>query len=107
MSIRSMLRQTLTLYAKASYNSEGREVVGAGTDIACRFQAVSKQRLLPNGSIISVDAIAYILPGTTIAENDHVAHDGVRYKIYGIYDTPGGDGQSKFIKLELTQWPQT
>lgn len=107
MSIKSLLRQTLTIYTQTSYNAEGREVVGAGTDYDCRFQAASKEKLMPGGSKASLDAIAYVLPTTTVSEDDHVTYDGVRYKIIGIYETPGGDGQTKFKKLELSQWPQT
>lgn len=102
-----MLRQTLTLYSESSYNAEGREVVGSGTDYSCRFQASSKQRLLPNGSIVSIDAVAYVMPDVDIEFDDHVEFDGTRYKVLGTYKTPGGDGQTKFIKLELALWQET
>lgn len=107
MSVKSLLKQTLTIYGQTSYNAEGREVVGAGVDVSCRFQQTSKQKLAPNGSTISIDAIAYVPEDTEVEDDDHVDYDGTRYKVVGLYATPNGRGEVEFIKLELSQWPQT
>lgn len=107
MSVKSLLRQSMTVYGQTSYNAEGREVVGAGTSVQCRFQETTKQKIAPNGSVISLDAIAYVPEDTTVAEDDHVEYNGTRYKVVGLYATPNGIGEVEFIKLELTQWPQT
>lgn len=107
MSVQALLRQTITVYGQTSYNAEGREVVGAGVDVKCRFQETTKQKMMPNGTTISLDALAYVPEDTDVEEDDHVEYQGTRYKVIGLYATPNGIGEVEFIKLELTEWPQT
>ena len=107
MGLLGLLNQKITLYAKSSYNSEGREVVGAGSSIKCRFQRTTKRSLLPNGSLQTIDAIVYVPPGTTIATDDKVSFSSVDYKVFGKYDAVDGQGDINHIKLELIKWLAT
>lgn len=104
MGITSLFNQTISLYNKSSYDDEGREVVGSATSVRCRFQRTSKRRLLPNGTLLTIDAIVYI-PGTTsINTDDKVTFAGVNYKVIGRYDAIGANGVANHIKLEVVKW---
>lgn len=107
MSLLGLLNQTINIYTKSSYNAYGREVVGTATEIHARVQAVTKQRLLPNGSIINILALAYVPSDTTVNIDDKVSYGGVDYKVFGKYATPDGTGTTSFIKLELVKWKAT
>lgn len=104
MSLQSLLNQTITIYAKSSYNEEGREVVGDGTSIKCRFQQTTKRRLLPNGSLQTIDAVVYVPGSTSINTDDKVSFGGVNYKVFGKYAAIDGIGQTNHLKLELIKW---
>jgi hypothetical protein len=107
MTPAGLLNQTLTLYSKSSYDSYGREVVGTGSSVKCRVQETTKQKLLPNGSLITINAIAYVPGGTTIAIDDRIDVGTTKYKVYGIYNAVDGSGDTNHIKLELTKWRET
>lgn len=107
MSIRGLLNQTITIASKSGYNAYGRETVGTPTTVDARFQKQTKQKLLPNGSLITIEAICYVPSDTTVAVDDKVTHAGVNYKVYGIYGAVDGAGDTNHIKLELTKWRAT
>lgn len=104
MSATNLFNQTITLYSKSSYDAYGREVVGAGASVNCRFQHKTKQRLLPDGSLKTIHAIAYIPGGTTIAEDDRVTYGSDTYKVFSINNAVDGSGNINHIKLELIKW---
>lgn len=106
MSLKSLFRQTITIYAKSGYDSQGRESVGAGTTAKARFQATSKTRLLPNGSIKNIDGIAYVGSDVTVNIDDKVTYDSENYKVLGKYKVPDGQGNTNHIKLELIKWQE-
>lgn len=113
MSLLGLLNQTITIYAKSSYGADGREIVGAGVTAKSRFQLVSKRTLLPRnqtnstGSVIEIDAIAYVPASTTVATDDKVSYGGSNYKVITRYAVPGAQGTMEFIKLELQKWQST
>ena len=107
MSINGLLNQTITIASKSGYNAYGRENVGAGTSVKARFQKKTKQRLLPNGSVIMIEATVYVPADTTIAIDDKITYDSVNYKVFGIYDAVDGGGDINHKKLELTRWRAT
>lgn len=107
MSLAGFLNQTITVYTKSSYNAYGREVVGSGTDYPALVQPTTKQRLLPDSSLITIDAIAYIEPTTPVEVDDRVAFSSIQYKIHGKYTAVDGAGKTDHIKLELIKWRQT
>ena len=106
MSVQSLLRQSLTTYAVSGYGSDGRETVGSATTHPCRFQATTRTRLLPNNTLVTIEATAYVAPTVTIAIGDKVTYDSNDYKVIGKYSTPNGGGDTEFVKLELARWKQ-
>lgn len=107
MSIGGLLNQEITIAPKSGYNAYGRETVGVAVTVAARFQLKTKQKLLPNGSVVTIEAIAYIPADTTIAIDDKVTHQAVNYKVEGIYGAVDGAGSTNHIKLELSKWQAT
>jgi hypothetical protein len=104
MSIGNLLQQTITIYSKTSYGSDGRPAVGTGTEVSARFQPKQVRKPLPNGDVLVVDAIAYVPADTTIATDAKVTYDSVTYRVLNVYKTPDGKGNTKFIRLELAKW---
>ena len=104
MSLIGLLNQTITIYAKSSYGADGREIVGAGVSVQSRFQATTKRKLLPNGSLLTIDAIVYVLSTITVNTDDKVSYNGSDYKVYGKYAAIDGAGQTNHFKLELIKW---
>ena len=105
--ITGLLNQTITVYGKSSYNAEGREVVGSGTSVKARIQPKIKRRLMPNGSVVNIDAIAFVNNDATVDTDDRVDLGSDKYKVAGKYSVPGADGNTDHIELELIKWRQT
>ena len=104
MSIGNLLSQTITIYNKSSYDEFGRLVLGAGIDINARVQPKSTRRLLPNGDVLTIDALTYVPADTTVNTDDKIVYGNDTYKVYGKYPTPDGKGNTAFIRLELLKW---
>lgn len=104
MSFPGMLNQSITLYSKSGYDDYGREEVGSGSTVKCRFQRTTKRKLLDNGNIIIIEAIAYVPSDTTVVTDDKVTFDSQDYKVLGRYDAITGPGDTHHIKLELVKW---
>lgn len=104
MSLGGLLNQTITLYNKTSYDAYGDEVVGTGTSIKCRFQRTTKRRLLPNGSVITLEGICYVPSDTTVNTDDRITYGTDNFKVFGKYDAVAGTGHTHHIKLELVKW---
>lgn len=102
-----LFNQTIAISSKTGYDREGRETVGTATNVQARIQATTKQRLLPNGSMTTIVAIAYVPFDTTVEIDDKVLWNNYAYKVFGRYATPGYDGNATFIKLELIRWLQS
>lgn len=107
MSLLGLLNQTITIASKSSYNNEGREVVGAGTSVKCRFQQTTKRRLLPNGSLQTIDGIVYVPGDTSVNTDDKVTFNSVTYKVFSKYAAVDGSGNTDHYKLELIKWLAT
>lgn len=108
MSLNGLLNQTIVVYGKTSYNAYGREVVsGSATSVKARFQPQTKTRLLPNGAVLTIDAVAYVPANTTINVDDRVDVGTTRYKVLAKYPTPDGQGNTNHIKIELIKWQET
>jgi hypothetical protein len=105
--IRGLFNQTLTIYNKSSFNAEGREVVGAGTNYQARVQQTTGQKMLPNGSLITIDIIAYVQSDITVSVGDRIDYSGVKYKVFGKYGAVDGAGVINHYKLELIKWRET
>ena len=107
MGVAALFNQTITLYPKASYNKDGREVVGAGVTHKVRIQPVTKSRLLPNGQVARIDAICYMKPDVTVEIDYKITHNGKDYKVFGKSLAIDGSGNTNHIKFELIQWKAT
>ena len=102
MSVIGLFNQTILIYGKTSYNSQGREVLGSGVSVRARLQPKRKSIFLPNQEVIALAAIAYVPADTTVNIDDRVTYAGVNYKVFSKYPVPGGTGNIDHIKLELT-----
>lgn len=102
--INSLLNQLVVLYPKSGYNREGRETADTGTNVYARFQETTRRRLLPDGSMVTIRAVAYFPADTTINTDDTVVYGGNTFKVFAKYATPGRDGSTNHIKVELLQW---
>lgn len=107
MSINGLLNQQITIASKTGYNAYGRESVGSGATVQARFQKNVKQKLLPNGSLITIEATVYVPSDTVVVVDDKVTYGGVDYKVYGIYTAVDGTGKTNHLKLELVKWKAT
>lgn len=104
MSITGLLNQTITIQAKSGYGANGRETVGASVSVKGRVQLKAKRVLLPNGSTVTIDGVAYV-PSTTTVDTDYkVTYLGVSYKVVARYAVPDQMGSTHHIKLELVKW---
>lgn len=104
MSVTGLMNQSLTVYSKSGYDKYGRETVGTGTSVACRFQKTTKQRLALNGALTTIVGIVYVPADTTVAIEDKITFDAVNYRVFGIYAAVDGAGNDNHLKLELTKW---
>lgn len=107
MSINGLLNQTITLASKSGYDKYGRETVATGASIKARFQKTTKQKLAPNGALVTIDAIVYVPSDTTVVVDDKITYGGVDYKVYGIYAAVDGSGGTHHLKLEVIKWKAT
>lgn len=106
MSLIGLLNQTINIQNQTSYNNEGREIVGSGTSVRSRFQQTTKRRLLPNGSLQTIDAIVYVPGTTTVTTDSKITYNGVSYKVFSIYNAIDGSGRTSHIKMEVIKWQQ-
>ena len=107
MSLKSLFNQTLTFYAKSSYNSYGREIVGSAVSVKGRFQETTKRVLLPNGNLLTIDGIVYVPADTTVNTDDRMDYGGNKFKVYGKYSAVDGKGDTNHIKLHVVKWKET
>jgi hypothetical protein len=107
MSLRGLQNQTVTIYTKASYNEYGREVMGGNVNYPARVQETTKRKMMPNGNLVTIDAIAYLPPTATVNTDDRADYNGTKFKIFGKYSAVDGNGNVNNIKLELIKWKET
>lgn len=99
--------QSITVYPKSNYNRYGRVVIGAGSEANCRFQKVTKTRLLPNGETKIIEAVVYTKAGLSININDRVDFGSDKYQVFGKSEPVDGNGVVNHLKLELLRWQET
>lgn len=104
MSFSNLLNQSISIYRKAGYDKFGKPTDASPTTVNARFQKTTKQRLLPNSSLVTIAAIVYVPSGTSVEANDKVVYGGVDYKVFGKYEAVDDTGSTHHIKLELTKW---
>ena len=109
MSLKSLMRQTITLYNRSGFDRYGKETVGAGTSVLARVQIVSKVRFhfSAQGSDAAeyvIAAIIYVPSATTVNEGDKITYNSVDYRVHGVTLSTDGQGDTAFKKLECTKW---
>ena len=104
MSINSLLNQTITHYPNAGKDRYGRDLDGSGTSYNARFQYASDERILPNGQVVTIDAIVYVAPDVTVNVDDRIDYGGERYRVHGKSTPVDMNGNTHHIKLKLTKW---
>jgi len=104
MSVNNLLNQSVSLYSKASYGADGREVVGVATTVPARFVEGTKSRLLPNQQIVTIDALIYLKPDQSIEINDKVTYGSTNYKVHAIKVGRGLSGDAHHKTVEVKKW---
>lgn len=102
--IKGLLNQTISVQGKTGYDVFGRETHDTASNVKCRFQKSPIQRLLPNGSLITIEAVVYVADDADVDIDDRVTFDSEDYKVYGKYQAVDGLGNTNHYKLELTKW---
>lgn len=104
MSYLGLLNQRLTIYDKTAYTADGREVLDGGRVVKGRLQEATKRRLMPNGTVLTIDAIAYLPSDVAITTDTKITYSSTTYKVIGIYKAVDGTGNVHNIKAELVKW---
>lgn len=105
MSIDSLLNQTITHYAHSSYGKNGRESFSTGSSIRARLQPKTKRILGPDGTVLTINAIAFISKNNTVNTNDKITYGTTVYKVADVYPVPDDMGETDHIELRLILWP--
>ena len=101
MAINDYLNQTVTHYARGSYDGYGREVDGATTVYNARVELFTKQLLLPNGETTLIDGRCFINGNPEISIDDRIDYNSVKYRIFGKKENVDGQGAVHHITLTL------
>lgn len=104
MAIAGLLNQTATHYSKSSYTADGRENLGSGSSVRLRIQPKTKRLLLLDGSVLTIDAIAFAAADAAIVTDDKITYSSTTYKVVDVYPVPGGDGNTHHLELRLIKW---
>jgi len=104
MSIKTLLNQSITLYSRQGYSSSGDEQFSSGSTVRARIVENNTRHLAPDGSLITIDAVAYLGPGVSVSTDDKVNYNSTDYKVSGIYVARGKKGEIHHQKLELIKW---
>lgn len=104
MSIAGLLNQTITISNQSGLNDDGSLSYSAGRSAKSRFQPKQKRVLVADGSVLVVDAIAFLLPSETIATDDKVTYNAIDYKVLDVYEVPDQNGDTHHLELRLIKW---
>lgn len=104
MSFNGLLNQDLTIYNRSGRGGDGRPSFGSGTSIKARLQPKTKRKLMANGDVLTIDAIAFVKADQTINTDDKVTAGGVTYRVVDVYPVPGGNGATHHKEVNLAKW---
>lgn len=105
MSLSGLLNQSVSWYSRGSYGADGRPAYSTATTIRARLEARAKRVLLPNGTVVNIDALLIVAPSHTITSDDKISFDSVDYRVLDIFKVPGGDGTVHHQEIKLAKWP--
>lgn len=57
--------------------------------------------MLPNGSVIVTDGLAYLPASSTLKEGDNFLFDSTEYRIFKSYKVPGANGSTNHVQIEF------
>lgn len=103
MSYNRLLNQTITRYAKTGYSADGRRTTSLGVDESARVEIKQKRRMLPNGSMITVDGVAFLKSTSSMTDDDRFVYDGIEYRVFSISKIPGANGNTDHIEIEFVK----
>ena len=103
MSYTGLLAQTVTIKGRSGHDSYGRENVGAGVNYSARFQQVSKDILLPNGEMLHIDGIVFLISTATVSTDDRLTFGGIDYKVVS-KEIVIGQSSTHHIELKVQKW---
>lgn len=107
MSVEGLMNQTISIYPKTGYSANGRATLGSAVSVRARAQMKAKRVLLPDGSVITTEAVLYV-PADTVVDTDYkLAYLGIEYKVITKYAVPDGSGNTNHIRLEVAKWQST
>lgn len=104
MSILGLFNQSIVIYPKTGYDKFGKPTASTSATVSARVQRTTKQRLLPNNSLVVILAIAYVPATTVVNVDDRVTYLGNDYKVFALSEATQGNGTVHHIKLELSKW---
>lgn len=105
MSLAGLLNQTMTLSASSGFGADGRPTHGAGVSTKCRFEPEVRRVLLPDGNVLTIDAVVIVGPSTMVATEAKATYNGNDYRVVDVFDVPGGNGETHHKELRLVKWP--
>lgn len=104
MNIAHLFKQTITIYPKSGYDKFGKPTNSTSATVSARVQKTTRQRLLPNNSLVLILAIVYVPATTVVNVDDKVTYSGIDYKVFSKSEAIDGMGAVNHIKLELQKW---
>lgn len=104
MSILGLFNQSIVIYPKSGYDKFGKPTNSTPATVSARVQKTTRQRLLPNNSLVLILAIVYVPATTVVSVEDKVTYQSIDYKVFSVNEAVKGDGSVHHIKLELQKW---
>jgi hypothetical protein len=104
MSIQDFFVQTATVKTRTGYDQYGKELQATGTAVNCRVQEVNRTKILPDGSVEPINAIAFVDPVVTINSGDHFSYNGTDYRVMDVNQVVDGRGLLHHNELRLQKW---
>lgn len=104
MSLTSLMRQRVAVSNVSGFSEYGRETYGTPAYIFARVQLTTRQRWDPSGKPVTIAMVAYLPKDTVVAVQDKISYQGVAYRVFGLAEAIGGDGQVSHIKVECIKW---
>lgn len=105
MTLAGLLNQTMTLSTPSGFGADGRPSHGSGVSTKCRFEPEVKRVLLPDGNVLTIDAMVIVAASVTVATEAKATYNGNDYKVVDVFDVPGGNGETHHKELRLVKWP--
>lgn len=98
---RIRFKQTCTI-ARPTVGADGRLTLGSATSVTCALWRTRKRSYVQQvGEAATVDAIAFVPSGTTVALRDRLVEGGLGYEVVGLTTAHDDYNRVDHIGLEL------